>query len=54
MRGAAGRSDATPAMTARPRTIVTTDIETDDYNPPIRYLVDASDLETVGLMYGSP
>ncbi|MBM3824924.1 MAG: DUF1593 domain-containing protein, partial [Verrucomicrobia bacterium] len=49
----AGRSAAAPAKAAKPRTIVTTDIETDDYNSLIRYLVYASDFETVGLVYGS-
>jgi hypothetical protein len=48
--GVARTADAAPV---KPRAIVTTDIETDDYDSMIRYLLFASDYDTVGIVYGS-
>lgn len=44
---------AVPVAAAKPRTIVTTDIETDDYNTMIRYLLYTNEVETVGIVYTS-
>src|SRR5579872_1855824 len=42
-----------PAQAAKPRTIVTTDVETDDYNSLIRYLLYTNEIDTVGFVYSS-
>jgi hypothetical protein len=46
--GAHGRTDST-----KPRTVVTTDMEQDDYASLIRYLLYTDDLDTEGIVYTS-
>jgi hypothetical protein len=41
------------AFTAKPRTVVTTDMEQDDYASLIRYLLYTDDLDTEGIVYTS-
>src|SRR4051812_18147865 len=38
---------------AKPRTVVTTDMEQDDYASLIRYLLYTNDLDTEGIIYSS-
>jgi hypothetical protein len=44
---------AQPRRDARPRTVVTTDMEQDDYASLIRYLLYTNDVDTEGLVYSS-